>query len=586
MLGELYKYAIDNGLSARPGFKQKKIKYYICFTANGDFLGLEEVEKERENPFCPDMGSTVNSQDKCNIIVEKAEVIFNLPDKDGNYKKAQKQQFYMESMRSASDYDAAFKTAVDGIEKNIDAIIEEFKAKKGKAADFISLKVDGTALESTEKYLEWWEIFRKSFNDKKEKSKKNICYITGEISDSIKTVPPVQGLNYVGGHTKGDSLICFDKSAYMSYGFNQAENASVSEEGVTVVNSALNTLFKNGKILAGAKNIHWFSQQVELDPVEALDFEFDLDFSDDNDNNDDDEQLHDDEIRVKKLFNFITSNERPNMPENRYYMMSMSGVNGRIMIRSYDEGKYDELCENIIKWYDDIALEGKKYPKLSAFYMRMIKFTNVKKDISERMKKEIKSLSPRILYAVMHGTELPDTAAQKVLMYIHSDIYASSNSDENKVRKYNIDTVSCQFLKAYINRKYRKEKKEEYLIMEKLNKDNPSKAYLTGRLMAVYAAIQRKALGDVGAGVVERFYTSACSAPALVIGKLSTMSQYHLSKMEKKDYMFFNGLLQEVTEKIGCSFPKTFDLAEQSEFALGYYQQNAEIYRKKEKTEE
>jgi CRISPR-associated protein Csd1 len=49
--------------------------------------------------------------------------------------------------------------------------------------------------------------------------------------------------------------------------------------------------------------------------------------------------------------------------------------------------------------------------------------------------------------------------------------------------------------------------------------------------MAVYALIQNAALGDVGAGVVERYYTSACSSPALVMGKLATMSQYHLSKL-------------------------------------------------------
>ena len=124
--------------------------------------------------------------------------------------------------------------------------------------------------------------------------------------------------------------------------------------------------------------------------------------------------------------------------------------------------------------------------------------------------------------------------------------------------------------------------------MDKLNVDSPSVAYQTGRLMAVYALIQNAALGDVGAGVVERYYTSACSSPALVMGKLATMSQYHLSKLKSDKpgmYTNYNKLLEEITVKIGTSLPKTFTLEQQSEFALGYYFQRSQRFTKKE-TEE
>lgn len=124
--------------------------------------------------------------------------------------------------------------------------------------------------------------------------------------------------------------------------------------------------------------------------------------------------------------------------------------------------------------------------------------------------------------------------------------------------------------------------------MEKLNKESPSAAYQTGRLMAVYAAIQSAALGDVGAGVVERYYTSACSSPALVMGKLATMAQYHLSKLKGDNqgaYVFYSRLLEEISCNIGTTLPKTFTLEQQSEFALGYYFQRSEKFKSK-KTEE
>ena len=124
--------------------------------------------------------------------------------------------------------------------------------------------------------------------------------------------------------------------------------------------------------------------------------------------------------------------------------------------------------------------------------------------------------------------------------------------------------------------------------MDRLNQDSPSTAYQTGRLMAVYADIQSTALGDVGAGVVERYYTAACSSPALVMGKLATMSQYHLSKIKGDKpgmYSFYSKLLGEITVEIGASMPKTFTLEQQSEFALGYYFQRLQKYSSK-KTEE
>lgn len=112
-----------------------------------------------------------------------------------------------------------------------------------------------------------------------------------------------------------------------------------------------------------------------------------------------------------------------------------------------------------------------------------------------------------------------------------------------------------------------------------LTKEYPGKAYHCGRLAAVYAKIQKDALGKVGAGVVQRYYTSACASPALVFGTLSRLSQYHLSKIDSEGLViYYEKMLSGIAEKIGCSFPATFSLKEQAEFALGYYHQNAELY--------
>ena len=39
-----------------------------------------------------------------------------------------------------------------------------------------------------------------------------------------------------------------------------------------------------------------------------------------------------------------------------YYILLLSGVNGRVMIRSYQEGNYRELTEHLRQWEDDLRL--------------------------------------------------------------------------------------------------------------------------------------------------------------------------------------------------------------------------------------
>ncbi len=592
MLQELYRYAQDKGLVVRPGFKEKNVKWYISFAADGTFIGIDPAA---EKPYCPDIGSLANGTTKCNIIAEKAEVIFNLPDDNGKYKRKDKQKFYMDSMNEAAGSDPLFAAAMSGLTKQFEQISDAYFADKAhKPGDIISLKVDGKPLESSTGYLGWWEAFRNSFSAPDNgKSDKARCYITGELTKPMATVPVFQGLGAVGGHSKGDSLICFDKEAYKSYGFDKAANAAVSEEAMTAVNSALNDLLKsdNSSILAGAKNTHWYKEPPETDILEALDMDIGLDLGIEDSGTDggDDkgEQKAEDALKIRKMYKYIFDGKSLEKPENRYYMMSLSGVNGRVMIRSFDEGSYDELYRSITSWYNDLTLinpDGKsmgRFPKLFIINTRLLKFsTDKSRKTSDRIRDELSGLEPQIMYAITHNAPLPDTVAARALAYIRSDMYASKQDDSGKAEKKQIDRVSCQILKAWLNRKYRDQNKEEY-IMAELNRESPSKAYQTGRLMAVYAKIQSKALGDVNAGVVEKYYTSACTAPALVIGKLATLAQYHLSKIDKGLAVYFSRQLEEISEKIGCSLPATFSMTEQAEFALGYYHQNAAMHTKK-----
>lgn len=104
-------------------------------------------------------------------------------------------------------------------------------------------------------------------------------------------------------------------------------------------------------------------------------------------------------------------------------------------------------------------------------------------------------------------------------------------------------------------------------------------SYYCGQLMAVYVAIQRKAMPDVGTSVAERYYAAASTSPAFVIGKLSQLSQHHLDKLDSKLSAFYEKKLSEIFSRIGDrTIPTMMTMEQQTEFALGYYQQRAAMY--------
>ena len=119
-----------------------------------------------------------------------------------------------------------------------------------------------------------------------------------------------------------------------------------------------------------------------------------------------------------------------------------------------------------------------------------------------------------------------------------------------------------------------------------LNPDHPEPAYHCGRLLAALAELQYAALGDVGAGVIQRYYAAASQMPGLILGRLVRNAQFHLNKPDKP---WLKSKFEEPMMEIGCKlkdgFPQILNLEGQGLFALGYYQQLAAL-REGKKTNE
>ena len=128
------------------------------------------------------------------------------------------------------------------------------------------------------------------------------------------------------------------------------------------------------------------------------------------------------------------------------------------------------------------------------------------------------------------------------------------------------DGIACQWLKVWLARHTENEKGEEKLMSE-YNPNHP---------------IQSTAMPDVGAGVIQRYFASAMQTPALVLGQLSKLSNYHLDKIDNRYVsQMLRDKLAETWKQVGDTVPAVLNLEQQSYFTLGYYQMSALLNREK-----
>ena len=110
-------------------------------------------------------------------------------------------------------------------------------------------------------------------------------------------------------------------------------------------------------------------------------------------------------------------------------------------------------------------------------------------------------------------------------------------------------------------------------------------AYNCGRLLAVLDDLQRAAQGQVGAGIIARFYGSASTCPRNVFPYLLKHSKHHETKLLKDParqaagfvlrsrIQKILGLFQESASCQPPDFPGLLNPQEQGRFALGFHQQ-------------
>lgn len=570
MLHALREYG--EKLGGEPGFKSREVRWCIQLSETGYLLNIVPLGDGKAGVMlesCPDMHA-MNSGGKAHFFVESAQTIalhFKEGEEPAKVDSANARHQYYSKMLAQAAVDLAVlshpsKLLCDPVA--LDQIRAMMVAKRVKPADWVTWQVGAFDPREDAGVQQWWRDWRLQdlggcAAGGSLPAGSMLCLLTGEPVEPLLTQPKISGLSGVGGLSMGDVMVGFDKAAFQSYGLEKSTNAAMGEAPAQQYVDALNHLIRQQKEATGknpsrrtnAMMVYWFKEHIppEEDPFSML---YGMET--------DEQQTASALSQVRKLLDAIRSGNRSALGNNHYYAMTLSGASGRVMVRDWMDGQFVQLVSHIEAWFSDMAIVHREGGNRLA---PDPKFLAVGGSLVRELKDLPASTTSVLWHAAVAQLPIPQPLMAQALDRFRSAI----------VKDETFNHARMGLIKAYFVR----QPQGKALMQPYLNPDHPDPAYHCGRLLAVLAKLQQAALGDVGAGVVQRFYAATSTAPGLTFGRLVGNSRNHLGKLEGGLSYRYEQQIAEVMRQLGDQFPRTLNLEGQGLFALGYYQQLAAL---------
>jgi len=243
---------------------------------------------------------------------------------------------------------------------------------------------------------------------------------------------------------------------------------------------------------------------------------------------------------------------------NSFHLAVLTANKGRLLVRDWITASLDELRTNLLAFLQALRIVGSEGGGVRPFAIPAL---------TTLLQSSDTNLIRGLLRTAYLGTAPPVELLQAAVVRFRNP---KLRDDSWKLH------VTAAILKLALT--YGKEEAKQ---MEELDKSCDAPAYACGRLLAVLEEAQRRASGGrLNTTLVERFYGAASTAPAATLGPLLSLAERaHLPKIRREHRGY--GRIRELLEEVMGHFdkrdmlPRTLSLAEQAEFALGFYHQRA-----------
>lgn len=581
ILQELVKYyerKLEEGAMAPEGFEYKEIPYLIEIDEEGNFVRFistwKDEKKKRSRMFLVPKGLKRASGVDANLLWDNAAYILGIPDND-KLEESKKKGKGKKYLLRLEEQRKSFLSKIEQLSETIELrAIKKFLS----VTNFEQLEKDPLWNEiknsnpnATFKIKDHQEIISERKNvinsisnpENKNPESQYMCLITGEVSEIERLHPNIQGV--WNANTSGASITAFEQVCSRSYEKEQGANAPVSKYAAFAYGTSLNTLLSRDshqKIQIGdASTVYWSEKKSDMEELFGGLFE-----TSEKDRKDKEKQ---DIVQTKEHFvsPFSGKFRKLLQEETKFFILGLSPNAARISIRFWYPTTVGEVSRNIEQHFQDLKVAIPNYESGFLSLYRILCSTAVqgKYDNVNPL------LAGKIMTSILNGSEYPRMLLSALLIRIKAE------------QRINFERASL--IKAILNRKGRLDEnfRNEYKFKEFktiMDESNTNVAYRLGRLFAVMEKLQQSAIGG-NKTIKDGYFASASTRPASVFARLFTLSNHHASKLGNKG-TWYEKMKGEIIAPLKANIPKTFKLEEQGMFAIGYYQQREELFKKKE----
>lgn len=562
------KVAEDDSSLPPFGFETKELPFIVELNRDGDVIQIVDTregagKKKQARSFMVPKGVKKTSGVAANLLWDNAEYVLGISVK-GKPERVEKQhQAFIERIKELPD--------IVKLDAGIQAVLQFFEHLDTGQLEALPVWEDlqtnpnlGFRLQGEGGLISARANVVAALQDEAErapdKDKLAMCLITGDLRKIARLHTSIKGV--WGAQTAGANIVSFNLDAFDSYGKSRGENAPVGERPAFAYTTALNYLLRKGspqRIQVGdASTVFWADEPAELET--RLPDIFGEPPKDDPDQNTN---------AVAELYKAVDFGRYAgDEGHTKFYILGLAPNAARISIRFWEVATVAEIADRIRSHFDDLAIEHgpKQLPYLPLFRLLVSTATQGKADnISP-------NLAGEVMRSILTGSPYPQTLLSGAVRRIRAE--------------HEISYPRAAIIKACINRSTRYFNPD---ITEELNvsldKDNINTGYRLGRLFAVLEKTQEEANPGLNATIRDRYYGAASSSPVSVFSTLLKLKNHHLKKMENKGRVtnlekLYGSILDDIDD-----FPAVLSLVDQGRFAIGYYHQRQDFFKKRDKSE-
>lgn len=547
--------------------KPEPINVELIITSDGSFQKFNLIEKK-----VTIAEAITAKKGKARLLLDKAEEVLCY----GGEKSKSKHDLFLKKLDEYKTlpelapviafYTSNKASGLDHAIKSYIEVIPEEKNRKGNIG--FRIASEGIRIhekpEVLQKIIDNYEAVQKVLIEGNKKQ----CSICGQAKYPVEDIPHGMIKRVPSGQSSGCALVSYNDTAFESYDLEGNENSSICTncaktyvEGLNWLLSAGNeivTTTKKGKEkttyrYTNRKNfgsdtaiVFWTRKNSDISEVDQLEAP-----------NPDD---------VAKLIESVSEgNEKSShyLEPDQFYSCTLSGSAARIAVRDWIETSLFDFRKSIAQWFKDIAIMeyDSSLKTLKTRYFGLYNLARASQNVKND--KDV-SLSRSAMYlwnAAIKKTAPPLWLLTKVLQRARID-------------EYGVTSERASLIRLILNRN---NKGGGFMVGEKIENGFRPVAYVCGQIFAKLESIQYAALGDVNSGIREKYFTYAMTSPAAAFGRLFNLHSKHFTKLKnEKPGLAINmdKELQELCKDVDIqSFPATFSLEEQGQFAIGYYHQ-------------